>query len=97
MCPEVLNEQESNPKISRKVSRKASIAAAAASARNKWEQMKNAAPSVNRMSLKSKRKRDPSKITVDEKITAEPNVGENNNDLDVESRKSCNVTSNETS
>ena len=97
LSSEVLKEQENNPKANRKVSRKASIAAAAASARHKWEQMKNAAPSVNRMSLKSKSKREPNKIAIDEKSTTTTNVGENNNELDVESRKSCNVTSNENS
>ena len=91
------NEPENDSKINRKISRRASIVNAAATARQKWEQMKNAAPAVNRMSLKSKRKsREENKITIDEKDTI-TNVGDNNNDVDVEKSKKSLVTTNESS
>ena len=97
LSSETQNEPENDSKINRKISRRASIVAAAATARQKWEQMKNAAPAVNRMSLKSKRKsREENKITIDEKDTI-TNVGDNNNDVDVEKSKKSLVTTNESS
>ena len=67
LSPENPRDQENSQNTNRKISRRESIAAAAASARLKWQQMKNATPSVNRMSLKKKReKREPNNITNDE-------------------------------
>lgn len=98
LSPEKPKEQESDSKINRKVSRRASMVAAAATARQKWEQMKNSAPAVNILSLTSKSKREGNKVTIDEKDThTPPNAGENNNGLDVEKSKIDIVTTNESS
>ena len=79
LTPDDLREQESNQKTNRKISRRESIAAAAASARLKWQQMKNATPSVHRMSLKKKReKRDQHNLSPDEQNNLE------NDDLKIE-------------
>ena len=72
LTPDDLREQENNQKTNRKISRRESIAAAAASARLKWQQMKNATPSVHRMSLKKKReKRDQHNLSPEEQNNLE--------------------------
>ena len=81
LAPENPRDQENNKKTNRKISRRESIVAAAASARLKWQQMKSATPSVNRMSLKKKReKREPNNIADEEKSEADnaKNKEENN-------------------
>ena len=82
---EAIKEDEGDQKIKRKASRRASIAAAAATARHTWEQMKNAAPNVNRMSLKSKNRKEGRKTTVNEKpVSPDDGEGDNNNDANKE-------------
>ena len=79
LTPDDLREHESNQKANRKISRRESIAAAAASARLKWQQMKSATPSVHRMSLKKKRdKRDQHNLSPEEQNNRE------NDDLRIE-------------
>ena len=77
------NDQDGVPKVKRKGSRRASIAAAAATARHKWEQMKNVTPSVNRMSLKSKSRKGEDTNAINEEAKLR-NDGDNNNDFHVE-------------
>ena len=82
------HDQDSVPNINRKGSRRASIAAAAATARHRWEQMKNVTTAVNRMSLKSKSRKEEGPRAVDEDATVH-NDGDNNNDFDVENNHNC--------
>ena len=98
LTPEDPSEQINSKKTSRKISRRESIAAAAASARLKWQQMKNATPSVHRMSLKKKREKRETNIPAVEEQNAIENKEiiledrsdkqiENNNDISEDSKK----------
>ena len=100
LTPDDPSEQINSKKTSRKISRRESIAAAAASARLKWQQMKNATPSVHRMSLKKKReKRETNIQSVGEQNAIEnkeiiledgsDKPIENNNDISEDSNKEC--------